>query len=118
MAPKPVLPSQPSAAVCVSAIDTAPGAPVLFTVSGDLLSIVGCQPEFTLDTGDGSPLRSFAPPWGTLLTGRVAHAYDDPGQYTVTVRKATGCPGPLTSEPGDIFDVYDVSETIVVTVRP
>ncbi|MGI8692022.1 MAG: PKD domain-containing protein [Geodermatophilaceae bacterium] len=102
----------------MSAIETAPGAPVLFTVSGDLLSIVGCRPEFTLDTGDGSPLRSFAPPWGTLLTGRVAHAYDDPGQYTVTVRKATGCPGPLTSEPGDIFGVYDVSETIVVTVRP
>ncbi len=105
-------------AVCVSATETAPGAPVLFTVGGDLLPLMGCHPEFTLDTGDGAPLRSFAPPWGTQLTGRVAHTYDDPGQYTVTVRSATGCPGPLTSEPGDIFDVYDVSETIVVTVRP
>jgi hypothetical protein len=107
----------PVIAVCTSQLRPAAGSPVLLTAYGERYAPVGasgCRPLFTLDPGDGTGAQAFLPRSGTLVTGRVAHAYAAPGTYTAVVRSASRCSTPAS--PGGSEPEFDLSAQIVVTV--
>lgn len=74
-----------------------------------------CDPQFTVDLGDGSPAQSFLPRSGTLFTGRVAVAYGQPGTYVVTARAASRCQVPAS--PDGTESEYDYTARVTITVN-
>lgn len=103
--------------VCASQLRITAGTPVVVTVSGERYAPVGaaqCDPMFTVDPGDGSPAQSFLPRSGTLITGRVAVAFDEPGTYLVTARAASLCQVP--APPGGTASEYDYTARVTIAV--
>ncbi|MGI8694419.1 MAG: hypothetical protein ACR2JK_16225 [Geodermatophilaceae bacterium] len=105
--------------LCVSNPAPVAGNPVLLTIDSERYEPVGasgCDPLVTLDPGDGTPATSFVPRAGTLLTGRVAHRYPEPGTYTVKVHAASRCEHPAPG--GGTEPEYDYAEQLRIMVTP
>lgn len=106
--------------LCVSRLSTTVDAPVSLTIDGEVYVPVGakgCDPILTLEAGDGTPPRSFTPIAGTLVTGRAAHSYAEPGTYTVVGRSESRCERPGSGGAGEETE-YQFWQTLVITVLP